>query len=265
MDLTPYEIVPILAENGIYVASESSFYRVLREEQLLNRTRKRKYKKNKMKGIEIKATKINEVWSYDITYLKTAIRGIYYYLYLFMDIYSRAITGWGIKDVESGEEASNIFRKICERKNINGVILHSDNGSPMRSGTMLATLQRLGVIPSFTRPSVSNDNAYSESLFKTLKYTVGYPGRFLSIEDAEKWMSSFVEWYNNVHRHSGIGYVTPMQRYKGEDLKILEKRRKVYQDAMNRRPERWSKNIRNWDKVEIVYLKRLNQKEKKIA
>ena len=120
---------------------------------------------------------------------------------------------------------------------------------------MLATLQRLGVVPSFSRPSlISNDNPYSESLFKTLKYSAGYPKSFSTIEDACKWVEGFVDWYNNEHRHSGIKYITPMQRHSGEDKVILEKRKQTYKKAKAKNPERWSGKIRDWDWIETVNL-----------
>jgi putative transposase len=132
--------------------------------------------------------------------------------------------------------------------------LHSDNGSPMKSATMLATLQNLGVAPSFSRPQVSNDNPYSESLFRTLKYNAGYSKSFKTIEEAREWISKFVNWYKNEHRHSKIKYVTPMQRHTGEDKEILEKRKKTYKEARMKNPNRWSRGIRNWDHIDTVYL-----------
>ena len=155
---------------------------------------------------------------------------------------------------ESGDVASEIMKKLEKERCLEGVHLHSDNGSPMKSATMLATLQKLGVAPSFSRPQVSNDNLYSESLFRTLKYNVGYPKSFETIEEAREWLAKFVHWYNNEHRHSKIRYVTPMQRHTGEDKDILEKRKRTYEEAQRRNPNSWSKNIRNWDHIDMVYL-----------
>ena len=160
------------------------------------------------------ATAPDQLFSWDITYLPTLIKGIYFYLYLFMDIFSRKIVGWQIYETESSELAAEVMRDICERENIapNQVVLHSDNGSPMKGATMLATLQALGVVPSFSRPAVSNDNPYSESLFKTLKYRPAYPRRaFENLLAARQWVGTFVQWYNHEHRHSAIGFVTPQQ------------------------------------------------------
>ena len=124
----------------------------------------------------------------------------------------------------------------------------------MKGATMLATLERLGVIPSFSRPSVSDDNAYSEALFKTVKFRPGYPGRFESIEAAKAWVALFVAWYNGEHRHSAIRYVTPAERHDGQDVDILRRRHELYQRARERHPERWSGNTRNWDHIDIVRL-----------
>lgn len=261
-NMTPYTIVSILAEEGIYVASESSFYKVLREENLLKHRRNTR-KPRDVEKIEVKATAPNQIWSWDISYLKTNIKGKFYYLYLFMDVYSRLITGWEVYENESGENASNMMSNICNNHNIDKdkLILHSDNGSPMKSATMLATLDKLGVAPSYSRPSVSNDNAYSESLFKTLKYTAGYPKCFKSIEEAREWMTKFVSWYNNEHRHSKIGYVTPMQKYTGKDKEIMAKRQKTYEEAKKKNPERWSKGTKKWKVVEEIFLKKGNYKK----
>ena len=250
----PNEIVPILAEEGTYIASESTMYRVLRKKGLLKHRTESKPGTKSKKPEELKATGPNQVLSWDITYLKTMIKGQFYYLYLFEDIWSRLIAAWEVHSYESGDVASEIIKNLEKKRCLEGVHLHSDNGSPMKSATMLATLQNLGVAPSFSRPHVSNDNPYSESLFRTLKYDVGYPKSFETIEEAREWVSKFVNWYNNEHRHSRIKYVTPMQRHTGEDKEVLEKRKKTYGEARKKNPQRWSKGIRNWDHIDTVYL-----------
>ena len=253
-NLPPSEIVAILAEEGDYIASESTMYRVLRKRGLLKHRTESRQGTKKRKPEELKATGPNQVLSWDITYLKTIIKGQFYYLYLFEDVWSRLIAAWEVHSYESGEVASEIMKSLHRRQSLEGVHLHSDNGSPMKSATMLATLQKLGVAPSFSRPQVSNDNPYTESLFRTLKYNVGYPKSFETIEEARQWVAKFVHWYNNEHRHSKIKYVTPMQRHTGEDKEILEKRKRTYEEARRRNPHRWSGNIRNWDHVDTVYL-----------
>jgi len=205
----------------------------------------------------LSATAPAELFSWDITYLPTQVKGIYFYLYLFMDIFSRKIVGWQVYETESSELASEVMRDICEREDIapNQVVLHSDNGSPMKGATMLATLQALGVAPSFSRPAVSNDNPYSESLFKTLKYRPAYPRQaFESLLAARQWVGVFVQWYNEEHRHSAINFVTPAERHSGLDTALLEKRAIVYEAAKKRCPERWSGATRNWQPVLVVHL-----------
>ncbi len=174
-----------------------------------------------------------------------------------MDIFSRKIIGWQIYESESGELAGDVMRDICAREAIKAdqVVLHSDNGHPMKGATMLATLQALGVSPSFSRPAVSNDNPYSEALFKTLKYRPAYPNRaFESLLAARQWVGVFVQWYNEEHRHSAINFVTPAERHAGLDTALLEKRAIVYEAAKKRCPERWSGPTRNWQPILVVHL-----------
>jgi transposase InsO family protein len=256
-DLPPSKIVPKLADSGIYVASESTFYRVLKSANQLRHRQKAKPTAPRKKPRALTATGPNQIYTWDITYLPTAVKGIFLYLYLVMDIYSRKIVGWQVHEEESSTLASELMTDICQREGIlpNQVILHSDNGSPMKGATMLATLQELGVVPSFSRPSVSNDNPYSESLFRTLKYRPEYPDRpFLNLLAARAWVHSFVDWYNHEHLHSAINFVTPEQRHQGLDAKILTKRKQVYEQAKLNHPERWSGNTRNWEPVKAVYL-----------
>jgi transposase InsO family protein len=255
--LPPSQIVPILADRGEYIASEATFYRILRAENQLRHRGAERPAQRRHKPRALCATAPNELFSWDITYLPTPVKGLYYYLYLFMDIFSRKIVGWQIYDAESSELASEVMRDICAREAIkpNQVVLHSDNGNPMKGATMLATLQALGVAPSFSRPAVSNDNPYSESLFKTLKYRPAYPRRaFESLLAARQWVGIFVKWYNEEHRHSAINFVTPAERHAGLDTALLEKRAIVYEAAKNRRPERWSGATRNWQPVLVVHL-----------
>jgi len=254
--LPPSQIVPALADEGSYLASESSFYRVLRaKDQLTRRGRVKAPSHSRPQALE--ATAPNQLWSWDITYLATTVRGLFFYLYLILDVYSRKIVGWEVYAEESADHAASTFRKSYLREGIAGqsLILHSDNGSPMKGATMLATLQKLGVMPSFSRPSVSNDNPYSEALFKTLKYNPGFPEHpFETLDQARQWVAGFVHWYNEEHRHSALKFVTPGQRHRGEDKDILALRAAVYDTAKANRPERWSGSCRNWDRPEIVTL-----------
>jgi len=255
--LPPSQIVPRLADQGQYIASESTFYRVLSAQGQLRHRGAERPRQKRGKPRALRATAPDQLFSWDITYLPTLVLGIYFYLYLFLDIFSRKIVGWQIYETESSELAGEVMRDICTRENIapHQVVLHSDNGSPMKGATMLATLQALGVMPSFSRPAVSNDNPYSESLFKTLKYRPNYPSRaFENLLAARQWVGTFVHWYNHEHRHSAIRFVTPHQRHAGLDTALLHKRVDVYEDAKATHPQRWSGPTRNWQPVRVVHL-----------
>lgn len=266
----PSQIVPILADRGEYLASEATIYRCLREaQQLAHRGRAAAPTHSRPQPLE--ATGPNQVWSWDITYLATNLAGTFFYLYLSVDIYSRKIVAWEVHAEQSSEYAAELFRQAHLREKIGAgeLVLHSDNGSPMKGATLLVTLQRLGVIPSFSRPSVSNDNPYSEALFKTCKYHPAFPEKpFEDLEQARRWVAGFVHWYNEEHHHSGIRFVTPGQRHRGEDVAILEQRKAVYKAARAKQPARWSGDIRNWDRIESVSLnptKSTTNKERKKA
>jgi transposase InsO family protein len=256
--LPPSQIVPKLADQGIYMASESSFYRILKANNQLNHRGKAKAPYPHPKPLALVAYAPNEVWSWDITYLATTIRGQFLRLYLMVDVFTRMIVGWEIHPDELAEHAANLMIKTCMRNRVkpDSLVLHSDNGSPMKGATMLATLQRLGVVPSFSRPSVSDDNPYSESLFRTMKYSPTYPKRpFASIDQARQWVLTFVTWYNHQHCHSGIKFVTPAQRQRGEDQQILLKRHHVYEQAKRDMPRRWNNRAtRNWQPITEVWL-----------
>lgn len=254
--LPPNQIVPMLADQGQYIASESTFYRVLREADQLTHRGKAKPPTHK-RPAALQANAPNQLWSWDITYLATTVKGVFFYLYMIMDVFSRKIVGWEVYETESADQASKLFRKTYLREGIAGddLVLHSDNGSPMKGATMLATLQRLGVMPSYSRPSVSDDNPYSEALFKTLKYHPGFPDKpFGRLEEARIWVTGFQHWYNEVHRHSALKFVTPGQRHRGEDIDILEQRHLLYEATKASLPGRWSRKTRNWTPVGTVYL-----------
>jgi transposase InsO family protein len=254
--LPPSQIVPRLADQGEYLASESSFYRVLREAGQLAHRGKAKAPSRHRPPAWVADTP-NQLWSWDITYLASTVAGLFFYLYLIMDVFSRKVVGWEIHTEQTSDHASVLFRKAHLREGVadGELVLHSDNGSPMKGATLLVTLQRLGVVPSFSRPSVSNDNPYSEALFKTCKYRPGFPDKpFESLEHARGWVADFVPWYNDEHRHSGIRFVTPGERHRGEDIAVLEQRKAVYEAARNEHPERWSGNTRNWERPATVSL-----------
>lgn len=255
---SPRQIVPTLADRGEYVASESSFYRVLKEEgQLAHRGRARRPSASRPK--ELVASTPNTVWCWDITYLRSPVRGAFFFLYLVVDVFSRKIVGWSVEAEESQDLAVDMIDQATRRERMpeDGLVLHADNGGPMKGSTMLATLQRLGIVASFSRPNVSDDNAFIEALFRTLKYRPAYPRKpFESIEAARRWVEDFVCWYNDEHLHSGIKYVTPSDRHAGRDDAILAGRTKVYRAARKATPRRWTGRTRNWTPVGAVHLNR---------
>lgn len=258
-DASPKQIVPKLADQGTYIASESSFYRTLHEQNMVNH-RERSKPASAHRPSEHVATGPWQVASWDITYLKTCVAGRFWYLYLVIDVWSRKIIGWEVHDTECKELSSALIKSIAADAGLDlaGWVLHADNGGPMKGSTMVATLQKLGVIASFSRPHVSDDNPFSEALFRTLKYRPGYPtGGFATLDEARTWVDGFVRWYNTEHLHSGIRYTTPDDRHSGRDLEILTNRRRVYERARQRNPSRWSRQTRNWDHVQVV---RLNPK-----
>lgn len=256
-DQSPKQIVPLLADRGVYVASESTMYRVLHDADL--QRHRGRTRPPSPRPREHSADGPWQLASWDITYLPSQVRGQFFYLYLVEDVWSRKILGWEVHAAESATLAAELVQRIhgeaAPRVELAGWVLHSDNGSPMKGATMLATLQRLGVVPSFSRPSVSDDNPYVESLFRTLKYCPEYPSRgFATLEAATAWVGRFVAWYNEQHRHSGIGFVTPAQRHHGTDVEILERRRELYARRRALHPARWSTHPRAWSRPETVRL-----------
>jgi len=254
--LTPHQIVPKLADEGIYLASESTFYRVLKASgQGQHRGRSKSPIRRPLTTHQ--ADGPNQVWCWDITWLPTTVKGRFYYWYMMKDIYSRKLVVNEVHENESSEYASRLLSRGCLREQTAGrpLVLHSDNGTAMKGATMLAAMYELGVVPSFSRPRVSNDNAYAEALFRTAKYCPLWPERpFDTLEEARLWVLSFVSWYNEQHRHSGLKYVTPNQRHRGEATALLEKRTTVYRAARLLHPQRWSADVRNWTLDNTVYL-----------
>lgn len=257
-DMYPNEIVALLASEHNYIASESTFYRILREERMLSHRRKSKAPTRREKP-RLKATGSNQIYSWDITYIKSAISGMYHYLYLVMDIWSRRIVAWEVHPTESSANAAIMLHNLSRKTYVRGIQLHSDNGSPMKGLSMLAMMQQLGVVASFSRPRVSTDNPYSESLFRTMKYVSNYPGSFADIESARAWVEQFVNYYNHKHLHSSIDFVTPHQRHLGLDVEILDTRRKTYQEAYDRNPARWSGKPKKWLQQKVVYINPIDE------
>jgi transposase InsO family protein len=256
-DLPPSQIVPRLADRGCYVASESTLYRLLRQAGQLAHRRVERVAQKRSKPRALVATRPDQIYCWDITYLPTQVRGQFFYLYLFVDLFSRKVVGWQVFDGESAQQAAGLLEDICRRQGIgaNQITLHSDNGAPMKGETMLATMQRLGVAHSRSRPAVSNDNPYSESLFKTLKYRPQFPLEPLAdLLQARRWVTELVHWYNDEHRHSAIRFVTPAQRHAQVDEAMLQARAGVYELARQKNPLRWSAQTRDWRFINAVHL-----------
>lgn len=256
LSLSPHQLVAKLADMSIYVASPATIYRLLRRRRLLaHRDRARPRKNHRPR--EHVATGPNQVWAWDITYLPGGVRGTFWYLYAIIDVWSRKVVGWRVHDVQSDDHAAALIDDTCQREGVvrDQLVLHADNGSAMKGKTMLVKLEELGVLPSFSRPSVSDDNPFPEALFRTLKYRPSYPDRpFNTVEDARAWVLGFFAWYNDDHQHSGIRLVTPSQRHAGHDTAILAHRHQVYCQARERRPDRWTGDTRDWTPIATVRL-----------
>ena len=268
--LPPSQIVPKLADQGVYLASESSFYRLLRKHQQLQHRSRAKARQPRPVTTHT-AYAPNQLWSWDITYLPTTVSGQFFYLYMVEDVYSRYGVVWEVYECESGEYAADLMEKAVLRERLHDQkpILHSDNGAAMKSMTLRAKLDALGIARSFSRPRVSDDNAYIESFFRTLKYAPMWSNKgFSSLQHAREWVQQFMDWYNHQHQHSQIRFVTPAQRHLGQDTAILAQRAAVYEQAKNQNPQRWSKNIRDWSPVGAVTLnpdKAKTENRKKVA
>jgi putative transposase len=255
--LPPSQIVPRLADQGRYLGSESTFYRVLRAADQQHRRGRSQAPRRHAAPTSHVAKAAKQVWSWDITYLPSPVRGQYYYLYLIEDVYSRKAVGWEVHERECGDMAARLLQRsvISEQCVRQPLVLHSDNGAPMKSTTLLSKMHDLGVTPSRGRPRVSNDNPYSESLFRTLKYCQQWPrDGFADLEAAQSWVRDFLGWYNHEHRHSRIRFVTPSERHGGDDAEILARRHVLYQRARAANPARWSGNTRNWTPIGDVML-----------
>jgi transposase InsO family protein len=257
--LPPARIVPMLADEGVYLASESTFSRVLKAHgQTAHRGHAKAPRASRPPTTHI-ATGPCQVWCWDMTYLPAQVVGRWFYLYLILDLYSRKIVGWEVHDNDHADHAAQLVRRTALAEGIAALatkpVLHGDNGSTLKATTVLATLNWLGVKPSYSRPRVSDDNAYAEALFRTAKYRPEFPAKgFAGLDDARAWAVRFVHWYNVDHRHSGIRYVSPAQRHDGEDHAILAGRQALYANARELNPARWSGKIRNWTPIGAVTL-----------
>lgn len=257
--LPPARIVPMLADEGVYIASESSFSRVLRAHGQTRHRGRAQAPRRVRPPTTHAATGPRQVWTWDMSYLPTKVLGVWCYLYLILDIYSRKIVGFEVHESDDSDHAVDLLRRTALAEGVHALaekpVLHGDNGSTLKATTVLAMMHWLGLKASHSRPRVSNDNAFSESLFRTAKYRPEFPANgFADLQEARQWAGAFVRWYNNVHKHSGIRYVSPAQRHAGEDRDILAARHGVYLQAKAAHPRRWARHTRNWNPICVVTL-----------
>lgn len=260
-ELPPARIVPMLADEGAYIASESSFNRVLRAHgQTRHRGRAKTPQRMRPPTTHV-ATAPRQLWCWDVTFLASAVMGQWFYLYVILDVYSRKIVGFEVHESDSSDHAVELLRRTALVEGIHALpeyerpVLHGDNGATMKATTVLAMLHWLRIKPSYSRPRVSDDNAFVEALFRTVKYRPQYPNNgFADLQAARSWANEFVSWYNHAHCHSGIRYVSPAQRHAGEDHAILAQRHELYQRARAANPRRWSRHTRNWEPIATVTL-----------
>ena len=258
-EVPPARIVPMLADEGVYIASESSFHRVLRAHGQMNRRgRARPPRRSRPPTTHI-ASRPGAVWCWDVTFLPATVQGRWFYLYLILDLYSRKIIGFEVHDTDSADHAAHLARRTALTEGVHAMpvrpVLHGDNGATLKATTVLAMLHWLGIEPSYSRPRVSDDNPYAEAVFRTAKYRPEFPVKgFAELDAAREWAARFVHWYNDEHRHSGIRYVTPSQRHAGRDRGLPAGRHELYQRARQFNPRRWSGQTRDWTPVAAVTL-----------
>jgi transposase InsO family protein len=254
-DMSPYEVFPTLLDEGRYICSVRTMYRLLSQEDLIHQRDGSKVRQKRSKPPQRIASSPNMVWCWDISWLASTVKGMFFYAYVIIDIFDRYIVGWAVHDKENDKHSRDLFERLSRGQDIIFECLHSDNGTPMKGSTLMAFLETLKVKLSFSRPRTSNDNPFIESFFKTLKYDSSYPLRFKDIEQARDWMADFVNWYNTEHLHSSIGYVTPQQMRDGSAKDIFERRNKVMEEAKRKNPENWgSRDTFLWGTPEEVIL-----------
>lgn len=244
MDQTPYEIYASRLDEGEYLCSVRTMYRFLAENNQV-RERRNVKRSNNYKKPELLATQPNQVWSWDITKLKGPQKWTYFYLYVIMDIFSRYVVGWMVAFRELASLATKLIEETCERQNIEPgqLTMHADRGSSMKSKSVAFLLSDLGVTKSHSRPYVSNDNPFSESQFKTMKYRPDFPKRFNSMAEARDFCRRFFNWYNSQHYHSGIGFLTPESVHYGFADEVLLNRKNVLLKAFEENPKRFRNKI----------------------
>jgi len=243
-DKSVAEAYHTLLDEGTYICSPRTMYRVLKRHEAV-KERRNQLRHPEYQKPELLARRPGELWSWDITKLKGPRKWSYYYLYVILDVYSRYVVGWMIASRESATLAKRLIKETCRKHGIrrNQLTVHADRGSAMKSKGVAQLLADLGITKTHSRPHVSNDNPYSEAQFKTLKYHCAFPGRFGSPEDARFFLRPFFDWYNNEHKHAGIGWLTPAVVHAGRAEEVLEKRRRTLAEAYERHPERFVKGL----------------------
>jgi putative transposase len=239
-DSSPRQVYATLLDENTYLCSWRTMYRILEAHQEV-RERRNQLRHPVYSKPELLATGPNQLWSWDITKLKGPVKWTYYYLYTILDVFSRYVTGWMIAERELASLAEELIRATCEKQGIQPgqLTLHADRGSSMHSKPVALLLADLGVTKTHSRPYVSNDNPYSESQFKTMKYRPGFPERFGCLEDARAWARPFFRWYNHDHHHSALGLMTPATVHLGHAQRVVEQRQQVLQVAYAAHPERF--------------------------
>lgn len=240
VDRSPRQVYATLLDEGVYLCSWRTMYRLLKEKQASGE-RRRQCRHPRYQKPELVATAPNQVWSWDITYLKTLVRGRFYYLYVVLDIYSRYVVGWLLADRECQELAKQLLSETIRKHNVapGELIVHADRGGPMKSQSVSDLLEKLDVGRSHSRPRVSNDNPYSEAAFRTLKYSPEFPDRFCDYAEAEAFCQHYFDWYNTEHYHTGIALLTPAQVHYGQATQILARRQATLDAAFAQNPQRF--------------------------
>ena len=243
VDKSPGEVYNILLDENTYICSERTMYRLLKAKNETGDRRHKRGARHNYKKPELLATGPNQVWSWDITKLKGPRKWTYFYLYVILDIYSRYVVGWLVADRESAELATKLIGQTFDKQKIkpDDLTLHADRGAAMKSKPVAFLLADLGVTKTHNRPYTSNDNPFSESQFKTLKYCPEFPEIFGCIEDTKTFLRGFFHWYNNEHRHSGINRLTPESLHYGRANDVINHRNRVLAEAYARTPIRFNK------------------------
>jgi transposase InsO family protein len=255
----PARIVPMLADQGVYVVSESSFSHVLRAHGQSRHRGRAKAPQRVCPPSTHVVSAPRQVFCWDMTYLTASVAGRWYFLYPILDLCSRKIVGFEVHESDDSEHAVNLVRRTALAEDLYTLdykpVLHGDNGATLKATTVLAVMNWLGLRASYSRPRVSDDNAFVESLFRTAKYRPQFPAKgFADLDHARQWANSFVQWCNHDHRHSAIRYVSPAQRHAGEDHTVLQARHALPQRAREENPRRWARHTRKWNPISVVML-----------